>query len=246
MNYRAGKFYCTNVCGVLISTNGYANLCVAEIIQKVTKFYVSYVGNPKLMNNVMREIEISVPALPEQNKISDCFASIDRLIAAEEKKLEALQDYKRGLMQQLFPARDESLPRLRFPGFFDRWKEKRLGDIANVDMGQSPPSSSYNAEQIGKPFVQGMADVVNGKVLPKRYTSRPTKLSNVGDILLSVRAPVGEVLVSNQEVCIGRGFAGIRAKKDIDQDFLLQLLMHIEGILRSLSQGKYLYGNRCR
>ena len=58
VNYRSGKFYCTNVCGVLISNEGYANSCIAELINSVSKNYVSYVGNPKLMNGVMSEIKI--------------------------------------------------------------------------------------------------------------------------------------------------------------------------------------------
>ena len=61
VNYRQGKFYCTNVCGVLISEEGYANECVASIINMVAKSHVSYIGNPKLMNNVMADIEICIP-----------------------------------------------------------------------------------------------------------------------------------------------------------------------------------------
>ena len=65
VRYRKGKFYCTNVCGVLINNNGYANECIAYILNNVTKKYVSYVGNPKLMNNIMAEIKIKIPSLPE-------------------------------------------------------------------------------------------------------------------------------------------------------------------------------------
>ena len=61
VNYREGKFYCTNVCGVLISKEGFANNCISEIINSVSKSYVSYVGNPKLMNGVMSKIKIPVP-----------------------------------------------------------------------------------------------------------------------------------------------------------------------------------------
>lgn len=70
VNYRSGKFYCTNVCGVLINEGGYANVCVAELINSVSKNHVSYVGNPKLMNGVMSDIVISVPSIQEQQKIA--------------------------------------------------------------------------------------------------------------------------------------------------------------------------------
>ena len=117
------------------------------------------------------------------------------------------------------------------------WEEQRLGDIAEVTMGQSPPSSSYNNESIGIPFVQGMADVVDGMLLPKRYTSKPTRVASVGDILLSVRTSVGKVIVTHQKVCIGTGFASIRANNNVSNEFLMQLLIHSEGLLMSLAKG---------
>lgn len=130
VNYRAGRFYCTNVCGVLLSAEGYANLCIASILGLVTKSHVSYVGNPKLMNNVMAEIEITVPpSFAEQEKIASCLSELDNLIAAQGQKVDALKEKKKGLMQQLFPQSGETTPRLRFPGFEGEWVEKKLGDL---------------------------------------------------------------------------------------------------------------------
>jgi type I restriction enzyme S subunit len=108
VNYRKGKFYCTNVCGVLLNTKGYANICIAEIINSISKDYVSYVGNPKLMNGVMSKISIKIPSLPEQQKIADFLSSIDELITSSTKKVELLKEHKKGLMQQLFPSVKES------------------------------------------------------------------------------------------------------------------------------------------
>jgi len=103
VKYRKGKFYCTNVCGVLINKDGYANSFVAELLNTVTKKYVSYVGNPKLMNGVMAQIQIPLPQIKEQQKIADCLSSLDEVIELHEKKLKALKTFKKGLMQQLFP-----------------------------------------------------------------------------------------------------------------------------------------------
>ena len=108
VNYRSGKFYCTNVCGVLINTSGYANPCVAALINNVSRKYVSYVGNPKLMNGVMSKIVIALPPLLEQQKIADCLTTLEQLITAQKQKLEMLKVHKKGLMQQLFPAPDEA------------------------------------------------------------------------------------------------------------------------------------------
>ena len=107
VNYRPGRFYCTNVCGVLLNSEGYANKCVAELINAVSKKHVSYVGNPKLMNGVMSKIEIRFPNVSEQRKIASTLSSLDDLIAAEKQKIEELKEHKRGLMQGLFPALEE-------------------------------------------------------------------------------------------------------------------------------------------
>jgi type I restriction enzyme S subunit len=104
VNFRRGQFFCTNVCGVLINTDGYSNSCVAALLNGVTRSHVSYVGNPKLMNGVMAKIEISLPSVAEQHRIADCLTSLDDLITAESTKLSALKTHKKGLMQQLFPS----------------------------------------------------------------------------------------------------------------------------------------------
>ena len=102
VNFRKGKFYCTNVCGVLLNKDGYANRCIAEIIACKSKRYVSYVGNPKLMNNVMAEIPILIPSLEEQEKISNFLTSLDNVLQAEKNYLEQLKTIKKGLLQQMF------------------------------------------------------------------------------------------------------------------------------------------------
>ncbi|WP_419621991.1 restriction endonuclease subunit S, partial [Thiolapillus sp.] len=103
VNYRPGKFYCTNVCGVLINNDGYANVFIAELLNTITRKHVSYIGNPKLMNGVMAKIKIILPPLPEQQKIAHCLSSLDEVIGLQAKKVQALKQHKKGLMQQLFP-----------------------------------------------------------------------------------------------------------------------------------------------
>ena len=87
VNYRAGKFYCTNVCGVLLADKATPNQMIAEALNNVAKSHVSYVGNPKLMNNVMAEIEISLPVDEEERKqISSFFDQIDHLITLHQRE----------------------------------------------------------------------------------------------------------------------------------------------------------------
>lgn len=134
VNYRYGKFYCTNVCGVLLNKDGFANKCISELINSVSKNYVSYVGNPKLMNGVMSQIKIPVPKIKEQQKIASCLSSLDEVIAAHSQKLDLLKDHKKGLMQNLFPQEGEKLPKYRFKEFEKdgEWLEKKLGDLIEI------------------------------------------------------------------------------------------------------------------
>ena len=87
VNYRTGKFYCTNVCGVLLSKKIKANPMIAEALNKIAKQYVSYVGNPKLMNNVMADIELQIPKQEEEREqLSQTFVSLDNLITLHQRK----------------------------------------------------------------------------------------------------------------------------------------------------------------
>lgn len=88
------------------------------------------------------ELLISVPLLPEQQRIADCLSSVDELIATQGRKLNALKINKKGLMQQLFPREGETQPRLRFPEFQNTkgWVEKTLGEIVKVASGQVDPT----------------------------------------------------------------------------------------------------------
>ena len=103
VNYRAGKFYCTNVCGVLLSNEVKANQMIAEALNRVAKVYVSYVGNPKLMNNVMADIVIQIPTQAEEREqLSSFFAKLDNLITLHQRKLQKLQECKKALLEKMF------------------------------------------------------------------------------------------------------------------------------------------------
>ena len=103
VNYRAGKFYCTNVCGVLLSNEVKANQMIAEALNSVTKGYVSYVGNPKLMNNVMADIVIQIPTQAEEREqLSSFFSKLDNLITLHQRQLEKLKNIKTALLEKMF------------------------------------------------------------------------------------------------------------------------------------------------
>jgi len=103
VNFRNGRFYCTNVCGVLLSDEGYSNMCIAGILDSVARKYVSYVGNPKLMNNVMAKIPICIPSsVEEQTKIANLLTAIDQKIDNVAEQIDQAKTWKKGLLQQMF------------------------------------------------------------------------------------------------------------------------------------------------
>ena len=132
VNFRDGKFYCTNVCGVLLSDKVEASKAVAEVLNNVAKRYVSYVGNPKLMNNVMADIQITIPTSREERaRISSYFFTLDHLITLHQRKCEETKKLKKYMLQKMFPKNGESVPEIRFAGFTDAWEQRKLGDLVD-------------------------------------------------------------------------------------------------------------------
>ena len=108
------------------------------------------------------------------------------------------------------------------------WRETTLKDAAEVVMGQSPPSSAYNEVGVGKPFFQGKAEFGDKHPTVKKWTTEGSKHAIAGDILMSVRAPVGPTNIANVDCVIGRGLAAIRAGSLTNQTYLLWVLRSIE------------------
>jgi type I restriction enzyme S subunit len=125
------------------------------------------------------------------------------------------------------------LPKLK-----DGWKWVKLGEVCETIMGQSPPGSTYNRENIGLPFYQGKIDF--GDIYPTANTwcSEPIKIAQPNDILISVRAPVGPTNIANQKCCIGRGLSAIRVGENVNMWFLFY---HFRSIEKELSDK---YGGR--
>ncbi len=111
-------------------------------------------------------------------------------------------------------------------------------EIAKIIMGQSPPSFTYNSEEKGLPFLQGKLDFGEIYPSPSIYCSDPIKIAEAGDILISVRAPVGDVNLAPYKVCIGRGLAAIRINvKKGNYQFYFYYLQKSKDFLEKLSKG---------
>lgn len=132
-------------------------------------------------------------------------------------------------MSSALRSRKENLP--------TGWKWAKLADVCVITLGQSPPSSTYSNEPSGLPFFQGKADFGDLYPTPTKWCSNPQKMAGIGDILISVRAPVGPTNIANVQCCIGRGLASLRSLDALDPDFLLASLKLFEPQISGLGSG---------
>jgi type I restriction enzyme, S subunit len=119
----------------------------------------------------------------------------------------------------------------------DCWRNACLDDIAQVTLGQSPPGDTYNSDGRGAPFFQGKSEFTATYAEVRKYTTAGAKFAIEGDILISVRAPVGPTNIAPVDCAIGRGLAGLRAMEGLDQRYLLWALRATEHELASQGAG---------
>lgn len=183
--------------------------------------------------DVFLNMSIKIPSLQEQERIANFLTKVDKIIEKQDEKVKNLENYKKGMMQKIFSQeirfKDEN------ENEYPEWEEKKLGEIAGVIMGQSPSSEAYNENYEGIPLIQGNADIKLRKTAPRIYTTEITKTCEIGDIIMSVRAPVGSIGIADHNCCIGRGVCAIKAK--INNNYLYQVLLKKENKWSSISQG---------
>ncbi|MBF2262717.1 restriction endonuclease subunit S, partial [Staphylococcus capitis] len=128
----------------------------------------------------------------------------------------------------------QNTPELRFPNFNNRWVSETLKDSFIVNMGQSPKGDNYTNDSQYITLVQGNADLKNGRVFSRIFTREITKCAEINDIILTVRAPVGELAIAQKKVCIGRGVCSIKANRFI---YYLLEKFKLDNLWSKLSQG---------
>ena len=138
--------------------------------------YFSRLGAGMKVQNISKpnveNYEFGIPIIAEQQKIANCLSSLDEVITAETKKLDLLQDHKKGLLQQLFPAEGETQPKFRFPEFVNDgdWEEKELEDVCNIYNNRRKPISSSKREKGNYPYygASGIIDYVKNFIFDER------------------------------------------------------------------------------
>jgi type I restriction enzyme S subunit len=180
-------------------------------------------GVPGLSREYAYNKYVPVPTVNEQVAIANFLdqktAEIDGLIADKEKFIELLQEKRQAIITEAVTKGLNPNVRMKDSGIEwigeipEHWEVKKLKYVSNITMGQSPKSEECSYDEIGVPFLQGNAEFTNVHPIPKLYCNTANKFSKVNDILLSVRAPVGAMNISDRVYGIGRGLCAITAKK---------------------------------
>ena len=170
-------------------------------------------GQGNLSASIIKSVHINLPFTEEQLKISNLIKKVESLISLQQRKLEQLKQLKKAMLQQLFVDKNNKQPNSRFKNFKGNWEQHRLEEVAQVTMGQSPSSKNYTDNPNDYVLVQGNADLKSNKISPRVWTKEITKQVHKGEIIMTVRAPVGYLAMANMDAVIGRGVAAIDGNK---------------------------------
>ena len=168
-------------------------------------------------SDIIFNAEIAMPSGKEQKKIGSIFNKLDHLISLHQRKLEMLKKIKKSMLEKMFPKNDAKVPEVRFSDFTDAWEQRRLGEVVTITMGQSPDGATYSDSPSKYILVQGNADLKDGWVFPRVWTTQKTKVCDKGDLIMSVRAPAGAMGKTAYNAVIGRGVAAIKGNEFIYQ-----------------------------
>ncbi|MEA3285392.1 MAG: restriction endonuclease subunit S [Synergistota bacterium] len=188
------------------------------------------------------ELPIQLPSKVEQQKIADCLSSIDDLITLEARKIEALKAHKKGLMQQLFPAEGEKIPKLRFPEFRDagEWEKKTIGSVCRIFSGGTPVTSRRSFYGGDIPFIRS-AEIDKTRtelfLTQEGLDNSAAKLVVKGDLLLALYgANSGDVAMAKVDGAINQAILCLRS--ECSNAFIYHSLSHMQSeIVFSYVQG---------
>lgn len=187
-----------------------------------------------ILASEMKNFKMDFPIVDEQSAIASLFRTLDDLLASYKDNLANYQSLKATMLSKMFPKVGQTVPEIRLDGFEGEWENKILSEVTNITMGQSPKSENYTDNPNDYILVQGNADIKDKQVVPRLWTTEVTKMAEIGDIILTVRAPVGDIGKTDFNVVIGRGVAAIKGN-----DFIFYTLekMKMTGFWNRFSTG---------
>ena len=182
------------------------------------------------------EFDIELPPIEIQKEIVEADRLIKKRININEQMIQHLETTAQALYRKTFVdgIDKENLPKGRRKG--------TLSELANITMGQSPDGDTYNLDGNGTIFYQGRTDFGRRFPTARVYTTSPTRYAKEGDVLLSVRAPVGDLNIAPHHCCIGRGLASLRSKTDT-QGYLYYQLQNLTDVFNVSDDEGTIFGS---
>lgn len=196
--------------------------------------------------SILRERKVAYPdrKTGEQQKIAECLTSVDELITAQSQKIDALKTHKKGLMQQLFPAPGESVPKRRFPDFRNKgeWTVKKLSSMAQLISGLHLSPDQYASEGT-TPYFTGPSDFTDNIQKISKWTDEPTGIGKENDTLITVKGSgVGELwYLRLPRISMGRQLMAIRSENNSSR-FIYQFLLTKRTRFEDLASGNLIPG----
>ncbi|MBR4043293.1 MAG: restriction endonuclease subunit S [Bacteroidaceae bacterium] len=207
----------------------------------------TYVGDviPHFKKQFMDRLLIPIPSMAIQKKIGDIYYTLCDKIEVNRRINEQLEELAGALFKSWFvdfePFKDGEFVDSELGMIPKGWKVGTLGDIAGVVMGSSPAGSSYNTEGNGSIFYQGRTDFGFRFPCVRMYTTEPKRFAESNSVLLSVRAPVGDVNIAFEKCCIGRGLASIKSNCNADS-YTYYLMKSLKPILDNYNNEGTVFG----
>ena len=190
--------------------------------------------------------KVELPPLDEQRHIASVLLSLDDKIELNRRINGNLEQQAQALFKAWFvdfePFKDGKFVDSELGMIPEGWKVGNLSDIANITMGQSPDGKSYNECGDGMIFYQGRAEFGYRFPYVRLYTTQPKKIAEPLSILLSVRAPVGDINIAYYKCCIGRGLAAIQCTNKC-QSFLFYLIQSLKPIFNQYNGEGTVFGS---
>ena len=241
-----GKFWVNNHAHILQGKIEQNLLCYI-INHTDISGYVTGTAQPKLNQANLLKIPIKIPVnLSDQRRIVGILSALDSKIENNNKINANLEAQAQALFKSWFvdftPFKDQPFVDSELGPIPQGWKVGTLGDIANIIMGQSPVGSSYNECGNGVIFYQGRTEFGFRFPNVRLYTTMPKRYAEPMSILLSVRAPVGDINVAIEKCCIGRGLASISSKRGL-HSFLLYLVKSLKNRLEVFNGEGTVFGS---
>jgi type I restriction enzyme S subunit len=215
LNQRVGKIYVKNTF-LLDKDFMYYYLNRYEIHYNLALNATGSANQANISPDQIKHIEITLPPLPEQTAIASILSALDDKIELNLQQNKTLEEIAMALYKNWFvdfgPFKDGKFIDSELGRIPEGWEVKKLGDFSIIIMGQSPKSEFYNSDRTGLPFHQGVKDFGERFPTDITYTTSGNKIAEVGEILFSVRAPVGRINIAKNKIVLGRGLASLKMK----------------------------------